>query len=294
MKKLKFLSLLFFACVLSFSAIAQDKIYKKGGDVIDAKVIEVGTTSVKYTVSADQSGPIYNLDKARILKIVYQNGRTESFQTNLRDPEVYADQAKNALKVNFLAPLSGYFQINFEHNIRPGRGYELALGIIGLGKRQELELGAYGTETKYRNAAGAFVGAGYKFSKIPDFINNTEKYSHVLQGLYAKPEVIFGVYGQDVSSSTLFNNQTPAVITHETVVFGGLLVNGGKQWVLGDAFLIDVYLGLGYAFDNNSKKSDILPGNHFALIGGGDSGVGFTGGIKIGLLLNNKKKNNQQ
>ena len=293
MKKLKYLFLLFFTSVLSLSAIAQDKIYKKGGAVIDAKVTEVGNTEVKYTVPADQNGPIYTLDKGRILKIVYQNGRTESFQSNLKDPELYADQSKNAIKLNFLAPLSGYTQINFEHNLRPGRSYELALGIIGLGKRQKLG-NYYGPETKYRNAAGAFAGAGYKFSKIPDFVNNSEKYSHVLQGLYAKPEVIFGIYGQDVSNSKFFNPQSTDIITHETVVFGGFLINGGKQWVLGDAFLIDVYLGLGYAFDNNSKKDDLLPGNHFALIGGGESGVGFTGGIKIGLLLNNKKKNNQE
>ncbi len=292
MKKLNYLFLLLFACVLSFSALAQDKIYKKGGDVVDAKVTEVGTNEVKYIIYADQNGPIYSLDKGKILKIVYQNGRTESFQSNLKDPELYADQSKNAIKLNFLAPLLGYTQINFEHNMRPGRSYELALGIIGLGKRQELD-NYYGTEVKYRNAAGAFLGAGYKFSKIPDFVNNTEKYSHVLQGLYAKPEVILGVYGEDESNSTFFDPQTTEVITRKTVVFGGFLVNGGKQWVLGDAFLIDVYVGLGYAFDNNSRDSNLLPENHFALVGGGDSGLGYTAGIKIGVLLNNKKRTTQ-
>lgn len=247
----------------------------------------------------DQNGPTYSLDKDRILKIVFENGRTETYQSDLKDPELYADQSKNAIKLNFLSPLLGYTQLNFEHNLRPGRGYELSLGFIGLGKRQELGSDydpATGTSTPtYRNALGLFLGGGYKFSKMPDFVRRGDKYSHVLQGSYAKPEVILGVYGQNNYRSSSSTSQ----IEKETVAFGGLLINIGKQWVLGDAFLIDLYGGLGYAFDTHSKKQtgsvgeiyyDNSIGNHFALINGLDNGLGFTGGFKIGLLLNQKKK----
>lgn len=265
--------------VFSFHAIAQDKIYKKGGDVIEVKVIEVGTAEVKYHIFNDQGGPMYTLDKSRIIKVVYENGRTETFSPNLKNPALYADQAKTGLKFNFLAPLFGYTQINLEHNLRPGKSYELALGLIGLGKRQKL----WFDEDTYRKAAGAFLGAGYKFSKIPDFINNTERYSHVLQGIYAKPEIVFGVYGQNLED---FSNGEPV---YKTTVFGGFLLNFGKQWVLGDSFLIDMYFGLGYAFDNIINEDFSMPRSHFALVGGGDSGVGSTAGLKIGVLLDKKK-----
>ena len=279
------------------TSVAQDKIYKKDGVLIEAKVFEVGTDEVKYKMFNDQTGPIYSLDKDRIIKVVYQNGRTETYQNNLKDPELYQDQSKNAIKVNFLAPLLGYTQLNFEHNSKPGKGYEVSLGIIGLGKRQELR-SIYDANTKtnsvtYRQATGVFFGGGYKLSKLPDFVNKGAKYTHVLQGSYVKPEVLFGVYGQN----NLQNMQGSTPRTNkETVVFGGLLINLGKQWVLSNIALIDLYGGLGYALDNRSSRQDNqeyyddFVGNHFALITGANSGLGFTGGFKIGLLLNQKKK----
>lgn len=280
------------------AALAQDKIYKKGGEILEVKVIEIGTDEIKYKIFNDQSGPTYSLDKDRILKVIYQNGRSENYQSNLKDPALYADQSKNAIKVNFLAPLLGYTQFNFEHNIKPGRAYELSLGIIGLGKRQELRSIYDATSqtytSTYRQARGLFLGGGYKFSKLPDFVNKGAKYSHVMQGTYAKPEVLFGVYGQNNLRS---RQGTFPQTTKETIAFGGLLINLGKQWVLGDALLLDLYGGIGYAIDNRSTKQygqenyyNDFVGNHFALITGADSGLGFSAGFKVGLLLNQKKK----
>lgn len=280
------------------TALAQDKIYKKGGEIIEVKVTEIGTDEIKYKIFNDQNGPVYSLDKDRILKIIYENGRSESYQSNLKDPELYADQSKNAIKVNFLAPLLGYTQLNFEHNLQPGRGYELSLGIIGLGKRQDLDsyydANSQTSTITYREARGLFLGGGYKFSKLPDFVNKGAKYTHVLQGTYVKPEVLLGVYGENILTNMPGNTPSEG---RETRFFGGLLVNLGKQWVLGDALLIDLYAGLGYALDNRSNDQNDQEyyytnfiGNHFAVITGAESGLGFTGGLKIGILLNQKKK----
>ncbi len=291
--------LLVLAVFLYGTTLGQDKVYKKGGEIIDAKVIELGTDEVKYKLFNDQNGPTYSLDKDRIIKIVYENGRIESYQSNLADPELYADQSKNAIKINFLSPLLGYTQFNFEHNLRPGRGYEVSLGIIGLGKRQELasvyDQTSQASTTIYREARGFFAGGGYKFSKMPDFINKGSKYSHILQGAYVKPEILMGLYGEN-NIKNPYGNSTQA--EKESIFFGGLLINSGKQWVFGNAFLVDLYGGLGYAFDNSRKNnnnsgeqyySQNFAGNHFALITGADTGVGFTAGFKVGLLLNPTK-----
>lgn len=291
------LYLTFIAAFFITSALAQDKLHKKNGEIIEVKVIEIGTDEIKYRVFTDQTGPLYSLDKDRITKIVYQNGRIETYQSNLKDPQLYADQAKNAVKINFLAPLLGYTQLNFEHSLKPGRGYELSLGIIGLGKRQDIgsfyDATTQSTTVTYREAVGVFAGGGYKFSKLPDFVNKGAKYSHVLQGTYVKPELSLGVYGQN--NLTNVPGGRPRK-NRETIAFGGLLVNLGKQWVLGELLLIDVYGGLGYAIDNRSSNRnnseyyyDGYIGNHFALTTGTDSGLGLTGGFKIGLLLNQKK-----
>lgn len=294
----KNLYLLFVVTLFSLQAFAQDKLYKKNGDVVEAKVLEVNEAEIKYKIFTDQEGPTYTVDKDRLAKIIYQGGREETFKGSLRDIGLYEDQAKSAIKVNFIAPLLGFTQINYEHNLKPGRSYEISLGIIGLGKRQKMNNYRYDETTNsssydevYRKAAGAFVGAGYKFIKLPNFIRNGDKYSHIMQGIYAKPEVIVGVYGQNKYQGY---SQQPTTATQEkeTVAMGALVINLGKQWVLGDAFLIDIYGGAGYAIDNQNydyNNEDNFTGNHFGLMVGGDTGLGFTGGFKIGLLLNTKK-----
>lgn len=287
----------FFICGTAF---AQDKIYKKDGEIIEVTVTEIGTDEIKYKLFKDQGAPSYSLEKDRIIKIVYQNGRSESYYSNLKDRELYADQSKNAIKVNFLAPLLGYTQLNFEHNLQPGRGYELSLGIIGLGKRQELgsiyDANSQTSTFTYRQAKGLFLGGGYKFSKLPDFVNKGARYNHVMQGAYAKPEILLGIYGQNNLRNRPGN--TPQT-NKETIAFGGFLINLGKQWVLGDALLIDMYGGLGYAIDNRTTQQNRnsreyyynnFVGNHFVLITGAGSGLGFSGGAKIGLLLNRRQK----
>lgn len=278
--------------LFSVRVFAQDKIYKNNGELVEAKVIEIGESEIKYKLFADPEGPTYSVDKDRLKKIVYKNGREETFQSSLRDAELYADQSKRALKINFLAPLAGYTQINYEQNIKPGRSFELSLGIIGLGKRQRVDEYSYsngiGTNREYfRKAAGAFLGGGYKFIKVPNFVRNGDKYSHVLQGIYAKPEMILGLYGQNKYG----NSTTQQADEKETVAFGAFIINVGKQWVLGDAFLLDLYGGIGYAIDNQNNNDffNSYGGNHFGLFVAGESGIGFTGGFKIGLLLNKKK-----
>ncbi|MEJ6981051.1 hypothetical protein WG906_11345 [Pedobacter sp. P351] len=277
--------------------MSQDKIYKKGGEIIEAKISEVGTGEIKYKIFKDIEGPVYTIEKDRIIKVVYQSGRTEVYQTGLKDPELYADQDKRALKINFLSPLRGYTQFNYEKNLRPGRSYEASLGIIGLGKRQQLfdytaDFTTSG-KTIYREQAGAFIGGGYKFSKMPDYISGKDRYSHVMQGSYVKPELLFGVYGQNFEKPQ--SNGTGTTIEKSTVVFTALIINLGKQWVLGDKLLLDVYGGLGYALDNlkrihySNEGTDYYEdyaGDHFGVItAGSNSGIGFTGGLKIGILL---------
>ena len=288
--------LLFIVALFCSQTFAQDKIHKKNGDVVEAKVLEIGESEIKYKIFSDQDGPTYSVDKDRLKKIIYQNGREETYEGSLRDASLYADQTKSAIKLNFLSPLGGYTQISYEKNLRPGRSYEFSLGIIGLGKRQQIDEYRYDYNTNtdnslkyYRGAAGAYIGGGYKFVSLPNFIRNGDKYSHVLQGIYAKPEVILGVYGQNKYIS---NGSQKPVLEKETIALGAFIINLGKQWVLGDSFLIDVYGGLGYAVDNEDSTQffDDYGGNHFGIIIPGEVGVGFTGGFKVGLLLNKKSK----
>lgn len=85
MKKL-FTVLLLFNTVCSYS---QDIIFKKNGEEILAKVLEVMPDLVKYKIYTSQDGPTYSTYKSDILFIKYSDGRKDIFneETNQTDKE---------------------------------------------------------------------------------------------------------------------------------------------------------------------------------------------------------------
>ena len=72
----KFLAL-FLLC--SITLFAQDIIVQNNGNTILSKVIEIGSTEVKYKKFSNLNGPTYTIAKAEILVINYENGEKESF-----------------------------------------------------------------------------------------------------------------------------------------------------------------------------------------------------------------------
>jgi hypothetical protein len=168
-----------------------------------------------------------------------------------------------------------------------------------LGKRQEILSASSSTNPAiYRGQAGAYIGAGYKFIKLPDFTSRGSKFSHVMQGTYIKPEVMFGTFSRREETYVSGNNFGRYEYNRRTSVFGGVLVNLGKQWVFSDIFLLDIYAGLGYDLNNNKEifttsngetTSLEFSGYHYGMIStGAGSGIGLTSGIRIGLLIGKK------
>jgi hypothetical protein len=242
------------------------------GAVINAKVMEVGTDEIKYKLFDSPDGPVYVVDKSALNRIEFADGRVEKYKLSYKDPANYEGQLTKGIKINFLAPLLGYTQISYEKSVAPLKSYELSLGIIGAGKNTQIDdyyiNGVY--EPYRRNAFGGFVEAGYKFTKLPNFYNKGLRMVHLLQGSYAKPEVIFGYY----SDNALNYKTGDPVLEKRNNVFSAIIVNLGHQWIFGDRFLLDVYYGIGYAFDNsknnyNNYYSDQIY-NHFVIQKAGD------------------------
>ncbi|MCG7858599.1 hypothetical protein MD537_16575 [Flavihumibacter sediminis] len=296
MRLLSIFLILLFCGLKSFS---QDKIYKKGGSTLKVKILEIGVDEIRYKLFEEPEGPAYAIEKDRILKIVFESGRTETYQSNLKDPELYAGQSRNAIKLNFLSPIFGHTQLGYERSLAPGRSIEATVSIIGLGRNDMVELSYYDPNIGYRevkrNAAGLGLGIGYKFIRTPDFINRSVRYAHLLQGSYIKPVFYTGVYGENI-----LEYKTNTVNTKRTTTFyGALNVELGKQWVFSDVFLVDIYGGLGYAFDNVksddnnwSSASDEYTAHHFSVIRTTRSpGLAFSGGLKLGMMLGKKKTN---
>ena len=88
---------------------------------------------IKYK-SRDQTDQIvYSIDKDQILKIVFENGRVQVIDNDMKNPVYYADQKKWMIKTGILGPLTSQMNFSLEKSIRPGRSLEATLGIIGLG-----------------------------------------------------------------------------------------------------------------------------------------------------------------
>ena len=286
MKKLLFCLVL--VVLVSAVASAQDKIHRKNGQVLKVKVLEVSTTEVKYKIfgSAEDS-PIYVLERDRIKKIEYEDGRVEkSGEVDLKDPEQYSDQKKNALKVNFLGPLVGFTQITYERNMGVGKSLEASFAVIGAGKNGTLDYNYYSGSAQEvkKDQFGFGLAIGYKFNKLPDFLFGRTRFTHLMQGGYVKPVLYMGNYKENMWVDK--GGQT-MVIEKQTVTFGALQIELGKQWVFADQFVLDLYGGFGYGVDNkkNTYDYDESAYNYLNVRTGSSPGFSLSGGLKIGMLF---------
>ena len=104
--------------MISFS---QDIILKKSGDEIAAKIIEIGTTEIKYKDFGTDEGPILTLLKSDIFMIKYKNGAKEIFveeeteSTTLYSEEELLAKGKQDATINYTGK-KGRGRCNHCHN----------------------------------------------------------------------------------------------------------------------------------------------------------------------------------
>ncbi|MDA3944628.1 MAG: hypothetical protein PF694_13940 [Bacteroidetes bacterium] len=225
--------------------LAQDKIIQRNEEVIQCKIKEIGLDEVKYVLPEISNDLLFAIDKDNIEKIVFENGKEMAFEKSLKNPANYLDNRKNALKIDFLSPLSGNTTISYERSLKPGRSIEGELGIIGLG-----------IDPGDENPGGVFLRFGYKFLKSPDFYLRGLRYAHLLKGSYIKPALTIGLFSRQNYYYDYVNEYGDDYYYYgdnrtETTVTGAIQLVLGKQWVIDNAFLIDLYWGIGYGFSSN-------------------------------------------
>ena len=74
--------LLFILFICSSNSIqAQDTLLMRSSENILVKIIEVGTTEVKYKKQDNLNGPMFSILKSDLLMIKYENGTTDDFSS---------------------------------------------------------------------------------------------------------------------------------------------------------------------------------------------------------------------
>ncbi|MBS2100448.1 hypothetical protein [Carboxylicivirga linearis] len=246
------------------SAVAQDKLIKNNNDTITCIIKEIGDLEIKYTNPEVSETILFGIDKEDVSKIILANGKEMEFSSVMFDPEKYANNNKNALKVNFLSPLFNSLKLSYERSLQPGRSIEFELGIIGVGND------IYLTDEK-----GVCLKVGYKLIKSPDYYLRGQRYAHILKGAYIRPELAFSTYSYDYEVWDWDYEGT----TRERNTMFAVLLNFGKQWVIDDGFVVDTFLGVGYGFGDDDESY----GMHKAFIGGIDEfPIALTSGVRIG------------
>lgn len=230
---------------------AQDKIYKKNQTTpIEAKVIEIGTSEIKYQLSDSQpDGVVYVLEKSSIRKIKFGNGQSETFgidRIDLRD--LYEGQNNRMMKIGLISPLIGTTKISYEQSLQPGRNLEVKATLVGIGFGNIDGKGIYGS-------------VGYKMFKKPNYITSDMKRGHLMQGVYVKPEVFIGQY----TGGTWMDG------SNQNLGGMGAILNLGVQWVFSNALCVDLGVGAGYG-EGESYQGYVISGN---LAMGGNINIGF-------------------
>ncbi len=261
----------FLLLLLSVNAISQDKLIKKNSEIINCKVTEIAADEVKYYYS-DNPKLIFGIDKALVEKIEFSTGETIEIESNTyRNAEYYANQKKHALKINFLSPLFGTTELIYEQNIKPGKSWETALGIVGLGN-----------DIQDINPRGVYGKFAYKFMRNPDFYMNRMHYSHILKGAYFAPEIAVRYMSFDRYYYYYYDSYDSHSGERKKLFTLAIMLKLGKQWIFDDAFLLDIYAGVGYGFEDNDDYNGFPYG---FIVAPEEFPIAFTSGIRVGWVF---------
>ncbi len=74
-------------CFFQFILNAQDTIYKRNGELIPAKVLEINTKEITYKRADLLDGPLFIINKNEIKKIKYVTGTIDSFKVVIAEPK---------------------------------------------------------------------------------------------------------------------------------------------------------------------------------------------------------------
>jgi hypothetical protein len=247
------------------SMVAQDRIIKRDGNIIDCKVSEIGSEEIKYI--QEEYGPDlqFGILKSKIDKIIFADGKELIIDhlefaretTEMNSADLFLVQRRNAIKMAFLSPLTGVTAFSYERALKPGRSIEFTLSLIGMGFNNP------------EDAAGLGLKAGYKFIRSPDHYIRGMRYAHVLKGGYVKPELAFARYNLRSKD--------------EEVIKAALIVNLGKQWVFSDVFLVDLYIGAGYGMTTSRIEDPEYP--HDFIVVDPEFPLALDAGFRLGFLI---------
>lgn len=167
---------------------------------------------------------------------------------------------KSVIKMEFFSPLTGNTTFGYERYLKNFTSIEAKIGIIGLGKK---------IDEPYRDN-GILIKVGPKFKLKPSYATEGTFGTHLLRGSYIRPELALSIFGHEEFDGS-----------SESITAAAILINYGKQVILGKIMSLDWHVGLGYGFSNDDEQ-----GYYYGFSAGNNEfPMAFSAGFTLGVLL---------
>jgi hypothetical protein len=148
MLKLKYILIVAFISSFSIKAFTQDIIFFKDGTKDTVKVLEIGLELISYKKFNRQNGPLYKVEKEKVILIEYEDGTIEQMPVVKKEKKENSLpiflKKRNILTLNTFAlfitnvhigyeniSASGNFGIKLNVSLSPFLGLEDGLALIG-------------------------------------------------------------------------------------------------------------------------------------------------------------------
>jgi len=117
-----FVCILFFLSIPLFTLHAQDKILKTDNAIIEAKVVEISASEIKYKKFSNLNGPTYTISKTDIQMIVYENGEKEMFNAESKQ---IGNKPPETLKKSPIQCIEELWGVKLENAVENGGGIKI-------------------------------------------------------------------------------------------------------------------------------------------------------------------------
>jgi len=262
-------TLLLLGLIMSTSAFAQDIIKKKSGQKVKCTVVEMGKTEVKYIQWGDPNEVVFSIDRALIDQIKFSYGSVHREEPPEGEEFYFVDDRANAIKLDFIAIGNNALIFTYEKALNPFSSVEGSAKILGIGRG----------DNRIWDRNGFGIDDGYKIKFGGLFNSNGYRPRHIMQGGYLRAGIGF---------STAKDNEPDFFSRRLEYSQFNLGFSIGKQWVLQNAAVAEIYLGLHYYGGNFEYvgDSDVVQFEEFNdgnLYGNDGTAIAF--GFRIGGLF---------
>lgn len=253
---IKTLLLSSFALLTAGTAIAQDKMYKRNGDILEVKVKEVSNKEISYKRASNADGPTYIIGKNEVERIEYENGSEDVFVRERGGRMQGEREESNRPKLKYGRNIIALAPLQITEGVGLGLSYERVLdkrGILSLYIPAAVAFNG-------NNSGGEFFPGGY-YNNYGPYNENYNTY-YIMPGLKIYPTGSKGkiryavgpsfalVFGQQYNYyyyNTYPYTSTPVYKMEDRFAFG-MMINNSLNMQPTPHLYLGLELGLGVTY----------------------------------------------